>query len=85
MIGLRRRRSTQAPATRPKTKAGSSSAIAQHARSRLAEASRSRMAVKGSAVRVTSDPKVETVAAPQRWTKSAFRQRPPRCMSRMAK
>ena len=38
------------------------------------------MAVKGRAVRVTSDPKVETVAAPHRWTNLEFPQRPPRTM-----
>ncbi len=74
MIGLRLRRSTHAPATSPTMKAGSSSAMRRAPRS-AAEASSSRMAVKGIAVRVISDPKVETVAAPQRWTKSAFRQR----------
>ncbi len=44
------------------------------------EASSKRMAVKGRAVRVTSDPKVETVAAPHRWTNLEFPQRPPRCI-----
>jgi hypothetical protein len=37
--------------------------------------------VKGRAVRVTSDPKVETVAAPHRLTKLALRRRAPRCMN----
>ena len=42
------------------------------------EASSRRMAVNGRAVRVTSEPNVEIVAAPQRLTKLEFRQSPPR-------
>src|SRR5829696_53072 len=75
-------RETIDPGARDESKAkpGSSSAT----RSTLmadGDASSRRIAVKGSAVRVTSDPKVETVAAPHRLTKLALRRRAPRCMN----
>ncbi|MEA2514307.1 MAG: hypothetical protein QOJ59_3794, partial [Thermomicrobiales bacterium] len=38
--------------------------------------SRTRIATNGNAVRVTNDPKIDTVCAAQRWTKSGLRQRP---------
>src|SRR5215213_1019380 len=76
MIGLRERRSTQAPAASPNRKPGSSWAMRSTPRA-AGDASSRRMAVKGRAVPVMSDPKVETVAAPHRLTNLAFRQRPP--------
>ena len=71
--GRRRRRSTQAPATRPKTSVAISSTARRSATS-IAPEPRTRMAANGSASRVTSDPKIEIVAALQTRTKAWLRQ-----------
>ena len=71
--GRRRRRSTQAPATSPKTSVAMSSMLRRIATS-IAPEPRTRIAARGSAIRVTSDPKIEIVAAAQTRTKAWLRQ-----------
>ena len=72
--GRRRRRSTHAPATSPKTSVAISSMLRRIATSTAPEP-RTRMAASGSAMRVTSDPKIEIVAALHTRTKAWLRQR----------
>ena len=71
--GRRRRRSTHAPATSPKTSVAPSSSPRSTATSTAPEPS-TRIATSGSAIRVTSDPKIEIVAAVQTRTKAWLRQ-----------
>ncbi len=60
----RRSRSTQAPATRPTSSPGTRSRVRRMATS-IGPASRTRIATNGSAIRVTSEPKIEIVPASQ--------------------
>ena len=71
--GRRRRRSTQAPATRPNTSVAPRSRPRRTATSSAPEPS-TRIATRGSAIRVMSDPKIDTVAAAQTRTKDRLRQ-----------
>ena len=70
--GRRRRRSTHAPATSPNTSAAPSSRPRRTAISRAPEP-RTRIAASGRAIRVTSDPKIEIVAADQTRTNAELR------------
>ena len=72
--GRRRSRSTQAPATRPKMSAATSSAPRSRATSMAPDPS-TRIAANGSANRVISEPKIEIDAAVQTRTKDGLRQR----------
>ena len=74
MTGRRRSRSTQAPATSPRVSPAMSSADLIAATS-AAPAPSTRIAAKGSAVRVTNDPSWEATVAAQSRTKSPSRQR----------
>ena len=73
MIGRRRSRSTQAPATNPSVSPATSSADRRIATS-PAPAPSTRMAANGSAVRVTNDPNIDTVVAAHNRAKSRSRQ-----------
>ncbi len=69
--GRRRSRSTQAPATSPKTSDAPRSTPRMRATSSAPEP-RTRIATRGNAIRVMSDPKIEIVAADQTRMKAWF-------------
>jgi hypothetical protein len=71
--GLRRRRSTQAPATRATPRPAISSSD-RRAETSIGPALRTRIATNGSARRVTIEPKIEIVAAVQSRTNAGLRQ-----------
>ena len=67
--GRRRNRSTHAPATSPTTSAAATSMLRRSATS-IAPAPSVRIATSGSATRVISEPKIETLAADHTRTKA---------------
>ena len=75
ITGRRRRRSTQAPATNPTRRAAMRSA-ARSAAISMGPARRVSIATNGSAMRVTNEPKTETVAALHRSMNARLRRSP---------
>ena len=73
--GRRRSRSTQAPATNPTSSAATRSSERRTAIS-IGPARSVSIATNGSAIRVTNDPKTETVAADHTRTNARLRRRP---------